>query len=182
MCAGLIGYRCLKMAGDSPSLGLYGFGAAAHIALQTAGHFGQRVFVFTRPGDDATQSFARKLGAEWAGSSTDPPPVPLEAAILFAPVGDLVPLALQAVRKGGVVVCGGIHMSDIPRFPYAWLWGERILRSVANLTRHDGDEFLPLASRIPIHTVTESFPLSEANEALERLRSGKLRGAAVLVP
>lgn len=182
MCAGLIGYRCLKMAGDSPRLGLYGFGAAAHIALQTAGHYGQRVFVFTRPGDDATQSFACKLGAEWAGSSTDPPPVPLDAAILFAPVGDLVPLALQAVRKGGVVVCGGIHMSDIPGFPYAWLWGERILRSVANLTRHDGDEFLPLASRIPINTVTESFPLSEANEALERLRSGKLHGAAVLVP
>jgi propanol-preferring alcohol dehydrogenase len=182
LCAGLIGYRCLTMAGDAPRLGLYGFGAAAHIALQTARHKGQSVFVFTRAGDRAAQDFARSLGATWVGASTEPPPVHLDAAILFAPVGELVPLALKAVRKGGVVVCGGIHMSDIPSFPYELLWGERVLRSVANLTHRDGVDFLALAPQIPVRTVTERFSLSEANAALDRLRRGEVQGAAVLVP
>jgi propanol-preferring alcohol dehydrogenase len=170
------------MAGDAPRLGVYGFGAAAHIALQSARYRGQRVFAFSRPGDVEAQQFARSLGAEWAGDSTTTPPEQLDAAIIFAPVGSLVPAALKAVRKGGVVVCGGIHMSDIPSFPYEILWGERVIRSVANLTRRDGDEFLVLAPRIPIHTTTESFPLSEANRAMDRLRSGQVQGAAVLIP
>jgi propanol-preferring alcohol dehydrogenase len=182
LCAGLIGYRCLTMAGDAPRLGLYGFGAAAHIALQTARYKGQSVFVFTRAGDRAAQDFARSLGATWAGASTERPPVYLDAAILFAPVGELVPLALKAVRKGGVVVCGGIHMSDIPSFPYELLWGERVLRSVANLTHRDGVDFLALAPQIPVRTVTERFSLSEANAALDRLRRGEVQGAAVLIP
>ena len=182
LCAGLIGYRCLRMAGDAKRLGLYGFGAAAHLAIQTAQYRGQDVFAFTRPGDNAGQEFARSLGAVWAGDSTQMPPEKLDAAIIFAPVGALVPQALQAVRKAGVVVCGGIHMSDIPSFPYDILWGERVVRSVANLTHRDGEEFLELAPQVPVHTVTERFPLSEANTALEKLRQGDLEGAAVLVP
>lgn len=182
LCAGLIGYRSLRMAGDGACLGIYGFGAAAHLVVQTARFQGRRVFAFTRPGDSQAQEFARSLGAEWAGDSTSPSPVELDAAIIFAPVGSLVPAALRAVRKGGVVVCGGIHMSDIPSFPYSLLWGERVLRSVANLTRRDGEEFLDLASQIPVRTVTQIFPLDEANTALDQLRTGKLTGAAVLVP
>jgi propanol-preferring alcohol dehydrogenase len=181
LCAGLIGYRSLKMAGDGMRLGIYGFGAAAHLVMQTARFQGRRVFVFTRPGDAQAQEFARSLGAEWAGDSTSPSPEELDAAIIFAPVGALIPAALRSVRKGGVVVCGGIHMSDIPSFPYSLLWGERVLRSVANLTRRDGEEFLALASQIPVRTVTQVFPLQEANLALERLRMGQLTGAAVLV-
>lgn len=182
MCAGLIGYRSLRMAGDAARLGIYGFGAAAHLVIQVARHQGRQVFAFTRPGDQQAQQFARSLGAEWAGDSTSPPPAELDAAIIFAPVGSLIPTALAAVRKGGTVVCGGIHMSDIPSFPYSLIWGERILRSVANLTRRDAEEFLELAPRIPVTTVTQVFPLSEANTALDCLRSGKLTGAAVLVP
>lgn len=182
MCAGLIGYRCLKMAGKPSRIGLYGFGAAAHIALQTARYLGQKTYVFTRDDDTASQQFASQLGASWVGSSTSLPPTSLDAAVLFAPVGSLVPQALQAVRKGGVVVCGGIHMSDIPSFPYSWLWGERVIRSVANLTRQDGDEFLTLAPKVPIHTTTVSFPLASANEAIEKLRRGEIQGAAVLIP
>jgi propanol-preferring alcohol dehydrogenase len=182
LCAGLIGYRSLKLTGDGERLGLYGFGAAAHIVCQVALHEGRRVFAFTRAGDEAAQSFARDLGAEWAGDALQPGPEELDAAIIFAPAGELVPAALRATAKGGVVVCGGIHMSDIPPMPYDLLWGERVLRSVANLTRADGEEFLALAPRIPVRTEVESHPLSEANEALERLRAGKLRGAAVLVP
>lgn len=182
LCAGLIGYRSLKMAGDGTRLGIFGFGAAAHIVMQTARFQDRRVFAFTRPGDTQAQEFARSLGAEWAGDSTAPSPEELDAAIIFAPVGSLVPSALSSVRKGGVVVCGGIHMSDIPSFPYSLLWGERVLRSVANLTRRDGEEFLELASQIPVRTVTQAFPLEEANTALEQLRTGKLTGAAVLVP
>jgi propanol-preferring alcohol dehydrogenase len=182
LCAGLIGYRALRLAGDAPRLGLYGFGAAAHIAVQVARHRGQRVFAFTKPGDAAGQDFARGLGAEWAGGSDAPPPEPLDAALIFAPVGALVPAALAATGKGGTVVCAGIHMSDIPRFPYRLLWEERVLRSVANLTRRDGDEFLKIAAEIPVRTTTTPFPLAAANDALARLREGRIEGAAVLVP
>lgn len=181
LCAGLIGYRSLMMTGDAERLGLYGFGAAAHLVIQVARYQGRQIFAFTRAGDQAGQQFARDLGAIWAGSSDQLPPEPLEAAIIFAPVGALVPAALKAVAKGGVVVCAGIHMSDIPSFPYELLWGERVLRSVANLTRRDGEEFLALAPQIPIHTQVEPFPLTAANEALAALRSGKIQGAAVLV-
>jgi propanol-preferring alcohol dehydrogenase len=180
LCAGLIGYRALRHAGDAEALGLYGFGASAHIVAQVARHEGRRVFAFTRPEDVETQAFARELGAEWAGGSNEVPPEELDAAIIFAPVGELVPVALRAVRKAGVVVCAGIHMSDIPSFPYELLWGERIIRSVANLTRRDGEEFLALAPQVPVRTEVETFPLEEANEALERLRTGRIRGAAVL--
>lgn len=181
LCAGLIGYRSLVMAGDARRLGIYGFGAAAHIVTQVARHQGREVYAFTRPGDTEAQRFARDMGAVWAGDTAQRPPAELDAAILFAPVGALVPLALQAVAKGGTVVCGGIHMSDIPSFPYSLLWGERSLRSVANLTRRDGEEFLQVAALAQIRTETEAFPLEQANEALTRLRGGKLRGAAVLV-
>ena len=182
LCAGLIGYRSLVMAGDAPRLGLYGFGAAAHIVAQVARHQGRQLFAFTRPGDTAAQRFARDLGAAWAGASDETPPAELDAAIIFAPVGALVPLALKAVRRGGRVVCGGIHMSDIPSFPYELLWQERSVCSVANLTRRDGEEFLALAPRVPVRTETEAFRLDQANDALARLREGRLRGAAVLLP
>ena len=182
LCAGLIGYRSLRTAGPGRRLGLYGFGASAHIVLQLACHQGREVYAFTRPGDAAGQAFAVELGAAWAGGSDEPPPEPLDAAILFAPVGALVPTALRAVAKGGVVVCAGIHMSDIPSFPYADLWGERSIHSVANLTRQDGREFLPLAEEARVRTQVETFPLDQANEALDRLAAGKIRGAAVLVP
>ena len=182
LCAGLIGHRCLRAAGDAHRLGVYGFGAAAHIVAQVAAHEGRRVFAFTRPGDGAAQAFARECGAEWAGGSDAEAPEPLDAAILFAPVGALVPIALRAVDRGGVVVCGGIHMSDIPGFPYRDLWQERVIRSVANLTRRDASEFLALAPRVPVRTHTSRFPLAEANEALRRLRDGLLTGAAVLTP
>ena len=182
LCAGLIGYRSLRLAGDGERLGLYGFGASAHIIIQVARHQGRRVFAFTRGDDEASQAFARELGAEWAGDSLGPPPEELDAAIIFAPVGALVPAALKAVAKGGIVVCAGIHMSDIPSFPYDLLWGERVLRSVANLTRLDGEEFLRLVPEVPVRTEVESFPLDAANEALGRLRAGEVRGAAVLVP
>jgi alcohol dehydrogenase, propanol-preferring len=181
LCAGLIGYRSLNMAGDAERLGLYGFGAAAHIVIQVARHQGQQVFAFTRDGDEEAQNFAREMGALWAGDSSQPPPEELDAAIIFAPIGALVPAALGAVAKGGVVVCGGIHMSDIPSFPYELLWGERIVRSVANLTRRDGEEFLALAPEVPIRTRVAPFPLVEANEALDSLREGRLSGAAVVV-
>jgi propanol-preferring alcohol dehydrogenase len=182
LCAGLIGYRSLVLAGDAPRLGLYGFGAAAHIVAQVARHQGRQVFAFTSPGDREAQQFARHLGAVWAGDSTGRPPEELDAAILYAPVGSLVPAALRAVAKGGVVVCAGIHMSDIPSFPYDWLWGERTVRSVANLTRRDGEEFLALAPRVPVRTEVQTFPLAQANAALGRLRGGQIRGAAVLKP
>ncbi|HJU14919.1 MAG TPA: zinc-dependent alcohol dehydrogenase family protein [Stellaceae bacterium] len=182
LCAGLIGYRALRLAGEAERLGLYGFGAAAHIVAQVMRHQGRRFFAFTRPGDAAAQQFARALGAEWAGDSTAPPPEPLDAALIFAPVGALVPLALAATRKGGVVVCGGIHMSDIPAFPYRLLWEERVLRSVANLTRRDAEEFLALAPAAGISTTTVTYPLAAANRALADLRRGALQGAAVLVP
>jgi propanol-preferring alcohol dehydrogenase len=181
LCAGLIGYRSLVLAGDGRRLGLYGFGAAAHIIVQLARHQGRDVYAFTRPGDIAGQDFARTLGAAWAGSSEDPAPEELDAAIIFAPHGPLVPLALRAVAKGGVVVCAGIHMSDIPAFPYRLLWGERTVRSVANLTRRDGEEFLAVAPQAGIRTEITTFPLAQANVALSRLRSGKIQGAAVLV-
>jgi propanol-preferring alcohol dehydrogenase len=182
LCAGLIGYRSLAAAGDGERLGIYGFGAAAHIIVQVARHQGRTVYAFTRPGDSEAQQFALELGAAWAGPSDQPPPEPLDAAIIFAPVGTLVPAALRAVVKGGTVVCAGIHMSDIPSFPYAILWGERVVRSVANLTRRDGEEFLALAPQVPVRTETVPLPLERANDALDRLRSGRLRGAAVLVP
>jgi alcohol dehydrogenase, propanol-preferring len=182
LCAGLIGYRTLRLAGDAERIGLYGFGAAAHIVCQVALHQGRRVFAFTRADDTAAQSFALELGAEWAGDALGPPPEELDAALIFAPAGELVPAALKAVAKGGSVVCGGIHMSDIPSLPYELLWGERILRSVANLTRADGEEFLGLAPRVPVQTQVETHTLDEANEALDRLRQGSVRGAAVLVP
>jgi len=182
LCAGLIGYRSLRMAGECKRLGIYGFGAAAHIITQVALWQGREVYAFTRPGDGAAQNFARDLGACWVSDSEDRPEVDLDGAIVFAPVGSLVPLALAAVRKGGTVVCGGIHMSDIPALPYARLWGERVLRSVANLTRRDAVEFLELAPRIPVRTHVEVFPLSQANAATAGLRSGRLVGAAVLVP
>jgi propanol-preferring alcohol dehydrogenase len=181
LCAGLIGFRSLRLAGDAERLGLYGFGASAHIVAQVARHQGRRVFAFTKPGDEGGQAFARELGAEWAGGSDERPPVELDAAILFAPAGELVPVALAVLAKGGTVVCAGIHMSDIPSFPYELLWNERQVRSVANLTRADGEEFLALAPRVPVRTRVEAFPLTEANEALERLRKGRIEGAAVLV-
>lgn len=180
LCAGLIGYRALRMAGDARRLGIYGFGAAAHIVAQVARWEGRELFAFTRRGDAQAQSFARSLGAAWAGASDELPPEPLDAAIIFAPVGALVPLALRAVARGGTVVCGGIHMSDIPAFPYDLLWGERVVRSVANLTRSDGLEFLELAGRIPVTCATVEYPLEQANEALADLRAGQLAGAAVL--
>lgn len=180
LCAGLIGYRSLRAAGDARRIGLYGFGAAAHIVTQVAVHEGREILAFTRTGDAAAQAFARQLGAAWAGSSEEAPPGELDAAILFAPAGELVPRALRAVRKGGTVVCAGIHMSDIPAFPYALLWGERRVVSVANLTRADGKAFLALAARVPVHTVATTFPLSEANLALDALRAGTISGAAVL--
>ncbi len=182
LCAGLIGYRALRLAGDAPRLGLYGFGAAAHIAIQVARYRGQSVYAFTRKGDAEGQGFARELGAVWAGASDEMPPEKLDAAVIFAPVGELVPAALRATEKGGVVVCAGIHMTDIPGFPYSILWEERAVRSVANLTRRDAEEFLAIASRIPVRTTTTPFPLGEANEALARLREGRVKGAAVLVP
>ena len=182
LCAGLIGWRSLVSAGDGRNLGLYGFGAAAHIVAQVARWQGRSVFAFTRPGDTATQAFARRLGATWAGGSDETAPVPLDAAIIFATVGDLVPLALKAVRKGGRVVCAGIHMSDIPSFPYRLLWEERQVVSVANLTRQDGIDFLRLAPKVGIVTQTTRYPLAEANQALADLRAGRFDGAAVLVP
>ena len=181
LCAGLIGYRALRMAGDARRLGIYGIGAAAHIVLQVARHQQRETYAFTRSGDDAAQAFARSLGAVWAGGSDERPPGELDAAIIFAPVGELVPAALAAVRKGGIVVCGGIHMSDIPRFPYSLLWGERRLVSVANLTRRDATECLALAPTVPIRTQVECFALKDANIALDRLRSGSVNGAAVLL-
>src|SRR5690606_12135896 len=180
MCAGLIGYRSLRMAGDAKRLGIYGFGAAAHIVTQLAVHQGREVYAFTREGDTEAQEFARRLGAVWAGSSREPAPDMLDAAIIYAPVGELVPQALASVGKGGAVICAGIHMSDIPTFPYAILWGERSIHSVANLTRRDGEEFLALAPQVPIRPETEIFALEDANTALERLRSGQVRGAAVI--
>jgi propanol-preferring alcohol dehydrogenase len=182
LCAGLIGYRSLRMAGDPEKLGLYGFGAAAHIIAQVAAHQGRDIYAFTRPGDEEGQQFAMRLGAAWAGPSTLLPPVSLDAAILFAPVGSLVPQALRAVRDGGTVVCGGIYMSEIPAFAYDLLWGERVVRSVANLTRADGEEFMRVAPDVPVRTEVTTFPLTRANEALERLRNGRLEGAAVLLP
>ena len=180
LCAGLIGYRALRLAGDAERLGLYGFGSSAHLIAQVARWQGRRVFAFTRPGDLETQAFARELGAEWAGGSDERPPEELDAAILFAPAGELVPAALRALAKGGVVVCAGIHMSDIPSFPYELLWEERSVRSVANLTREDGREFLELAPRVPVRTEVDVVPLAQANEALERLRRGEVRGSLVL--
>ena len=180
LCAGLIGYRALRMAGDAERLGLYGFGASAHIVAQVARHEGRRVFAFTRSGDEAAQSLALELGAEWAGDSAGPAPEELDAAIVFAPVGALVPAALRASAKGAVVVCAGIHMSDIPSFPYDLLWEERVVRSVANLTRRDAEEFLALAPEVPVRTEIEVHPLAEANDVLARLRAGEVRGAAVL--
>ncbi|MCC7410289.1 MAG: zinc-dependent alcohol dehydrogenase family protein [Gammaproteobacteria bacterium] len=180
LCAGLIGYRSLRMAGDARRLGIYGFGAAAHILAQVAGFEGREIYAFSRPGDTEAQAYARSLGALWAGDAHAAPPQALDAAILFAPVGALVPAALRAVRKGGIVVCAGIHMSDVPAFPYAILWGERVLRSVANLTRRDGLEFLELAPRVPVRTHVHTFRLERANEALAALRDGRIQGAAVL--
>jgi len=182
LCAGLIGFRALKAAGSGKRLGLYGFGAAAHIAVQVARSRGQDVYAFVRPGDARAKEFALAMGAIWAGDSDASAPQPLDAAIIFAPAGDLVPRALTAVRAGGTVVCGGIHMSDIPAFPYALLWGERTLRSIANLTRRDAEEFLALAAGTQIRTETVRYPLARANEALSDLRDGRLTGAAVLVP
>jgi alcohol dehydrogenase, propanol-preferring len=181
LCAGLIGHRSLRFAGDAERLGLYGFGASAHIVAQVAAHEGRRIFAFTSPHDEEAQEFARELGAEWAGSSEEAPPEELDAAIIFAPVGALVPVALRAVARGGTVVCAGIHMSDIPSFPYEILWGERSVRSVANLTRQDGLDFLALAPEVPVRTEVVPFPLEEANQALDALRGGSVRGAAVLV-
>jgi propanol-preferring alcohol dehydrogenase len=180
LCAGLIGYRSLRLAGDAERVGLYGFGSSAHIVAQVARHQGRRLFGFVRPGDDEARDFALDLGCEWAGPSDEPPPEELDAAIIFAPVGELVLAALRALGRGGTVVCAGIHMSDIPSFPYELLWEERSIRSVANLTRQDGDEFLALAPQVPVRTEVEEFPLEQANEALDRLRAGRIRGAAVL--
>jgi len=180
LCAGLIGYRSLRLTGDAERIGLYGFGSSAHIIAQLARHQGRRVFAFTRPGDADGQAFARELGAEWAGGSDERPPEELDAAIVFAPVGALVPAALAVLAKGGAVVCAGIHMSDIPSFPYELLWNERMVRSVANLTRADGEEFLALAPRVPVRTEIETFRLGDANDALEQVRSGRARGSTVL--
>ncbi len=182
LCAGLIGYRALRAAGDARRVGLFGFGAAAHLIAQAAVHEGREVHAFTRPGDAAGQAFARQLGAVWAGGSDQPPPVPLDAALIFAPVGALVPVALRAVAKGGAVICAGIHMSDIPSFPYVELWGERSIRSIANLTRADGEAFLALAGAAPIAIRARSYPLEDANRALDDLRAGRIEGAAVIVP
>jgi len=182
LCAGLIGYRSLVMAGDARRLGIYGFGAAAHIVAQVARHQGRELYAFTRPGDARAQAFAGELGAAWVGDSVTAPPAPLDAAIIFAPVGPLVVAALRATAKGGTVVCAGIHMSEIPAFPYGILWGERVIRSVANLTRRDGEEFLALAPQVPVKTSVEVLRLDQANEALARLREGRITGAAVLVP
>jgi propanol-preferring alcohol dehydrogenase len=182
LCAGLIGYRALRLTGDAERVGLYGFGASAHIVAQVSRHQGRRVFAFTRPGDAEGQAFATELGAEWAGGSDERPPEELDAAIVFAPVGDLVPTALAVLAKGGSVVCAGIHMTDIPSFPYDLLWGERQIRSVANLTRADGRELLALAPEVPVRTHVEVFPLADANQAIDRLRRGEIRGSAVLVP
>ena len=182
LCAGLIGYRTLRLAGDARRIGIYGFGAAAHILAQVARYQGREVYAFTRPGDTAAQAFARGLGAAWAGGSDERPPEELDAALIFAPVGALVPTALAATRKGGTVVCGGIHMSDIPAFRYRLLWEERVIRSVANLTRRDAEEFLALAPAAGITTTTRAYPLADANRALSDLRSGAVQGAAVLVP
>lgn len=182
LCAGLIGYRTLRMAGEARSVGIWGFGAAAHLVAQVARFEGREIFAFTRPGDVASQEFALSLGAAWAGGSDELPPGPLDAGLVFAPVGALVPAALRSVRKGGVVVCGGIHMSDVPAFPYELLWGERVLRSVANLTRKDGEELLALAARAGVRSTVRTYPLGNANEALSDLRAGRLEGAAVLVP
>ena len=181
LCGGLIGYRALRMTGEARRLGLYGFGSSAHMIIQVARWQRRRVFAFTSPGDTATQRFAKELGAEWAGSSLEAPPEPLDAAIIFAPVGPLVPAALRALAKGGTVVCAGIHMTDIPSFPYEILWEERVVRSVANLTRQDGEEFLALAPQVPVRTEVQTFPLAAANEALEALRRGRVHGTAVLV-
>ena len=182
LCAGLIGFRSWKPVREVPRLGIYGFGAAGHIVAQLARHAGQEVFAFTRSGQGASADLARRLGASWVGASTEPPPAPLDAALIFAPAGELVPAALRAVSRGGTVVCAGIHMSDIPSFPYSILWGERSVRSVANLTRADGDEFLALAPRVPVRTEVEARPLARANEALADLRGGRASGALVLVP
>jgi alcohol dehydrogenase, propanol-preferring len=182
LCAGLIGYRALRAAGEAGRLGIYGFGAAAHIVAQVAVYQGREVYAFTRAGDDRGQRFARSQGAVWAGGSDTAPPETLDAALIFAPVGTLVPTALRAVAKAGTVVCAGIHMSDIPRFPYADLWGERSIRSVANLTRRDAEDFLALAPRVPVKTTTRAYPLARANEALDDLRAGRFEGAAVLIP
>jgi alcohol dehydrogenase, propanol-preferring len=182
LCGGLIGYRALRMTGEGRRIGLYGFGSAAHILTRLMVHQEREVYAFTRPGDDAGQRFAREVGVAWAGGSDEAPPAPLDAAIIFAPAGELVPAALRAVRPGSTVVCGGIHMSDIPSFPYALLWGERVLRSVANLTRRDGEEFLSLAAEAGIRTTVRTFPLEEANEALDALRAGEVEGSLVLVP
>jgi propanol-preferring alcohol dehydrogenase len=182
LCAGLIGFRSLRKAGDARRIGLYGFGASAHLIAQVAAYQGREVYAFTRAGDIDAQRFARTLGAVWAGPSSDPAPEPLDAAIIFAPAGELVPAALRAVAPGGIVVCAGIHMSDIPSFPYEILWEERTICSVANLTRDDGDEFLRIAPRVPVRTTVVPFPLAQANDALDRLRHGRIEGAAVLVP
>jgi propanol-preferring alcohol dehydrogenase len=182
LCAGLIGFRTLRMAGEAQRVGFYGFGAAAHIAAQVARHRGRELYSFTRPGDTAAQEFAWRLTGGWVGGSDEMPPEKLDAALIFAPVGDLVPAALRALAPGGVAVCGGIHMSDIPAFPYEWLWKERMIRSVANLTRKDAEDFLALAPQIPVATETHTYPLAEANEALAALREGRFTGAAVLVP
>ncbi|HEX6455775.1 MAG TPA: zinc-dependent alcohol dehydrogenase family protein [Solirubrobacterales bacterium] len=180
LCAGLIGYRALRLVGDAERIGFYGFGAAAHILCQVAVHEGRRVFAFTRGGDEETQAFARELGAEWAGSSEEAPPEPLDGAIVFAPVGALMTAALRASAKGARIISAGIHMSDIPSFPYVELWGERVLGSVANLTRRDGEEFVALAPQVPVHTEVSVYPLEQANQALDDIRAGRLRGAAVL--
>ncbi|MBK6280594.1 MAG: zinc-dependent alcohol dehydrogenase family protein [Gammaproteobacteria bacterium] len=182
LCAGLIGYRSYRPARAARRIGFYGFGAAAHILVQVARHHGQEVYAFTRPGDHEAQEFARRLGAVWAGDSSAPAPVALDAAIIFAPEGELVPRALRAVRKGGRVICAGIHMSDIPSFPYADLWGERHIESVANLTRRDGEEFLPLAAALPVHTEVHRYALADVNRALDDLRAGRFTGAAVVIP
>jgi propanol-preferring alcohol dehydrogenase len=182
LCAGLIGYRSLVKAGNAKRLGIYGFGAAAHIVAQVAKHQQREIYAFTRPEDEAAKDFARRLGVRWAGGSNESPPEKLDAAIIFAPAGELVPTALRATRRGGVVVCGGIHMSDIPSFPYSILWEERLICSVANLTRRDGEEFMELAPKVPVKTEVQTFPLEKGNEALNRLRAGKIRGAAVLIP
>jgi propanol-preferring alcohol dehydrogenase len=182
LCAGLIGHRALRMTGDAERLGIYGFGSAAHIVTQVARHQGRRVFAFTKSGDEAGQAFARELGAEWAGSAEDVIPEELDAALIFAPAGELVPAALAAVAKGGIVVCGGIHMSDIPSFGYDLLWGERTLKSVANLTRDDGRDFLALAPKVPVRTTVTTYGLEDAGQALDDLRAGRFRGAAVVVP